>query len=50
MQLNYFYQLTDEKGIPKHEKTSPEIFEDGSLSHWPDGFFDEWDKAVDELF
>lgn len=48
--VNYFYQYVNEKGIPKHDKTSPEILEDGSLSNWPDGFFDEWDKAIDELF
>ncbi len=50
VQLNYFYQFIDKNGIPRHEKTSPEIFEDGSLSNWPDGFFDEWDKAIDALF
>lgn len=48
--LNYFYQYVDDKGILRHDKTSPQILEDGSLSNWPDGFFDEWDKAIDELF
>lgn len=48
--VNYFYQYMDEKGLPRHDKTSPQILEDGSLSNWPDGFFDEWDKAIDELF
>ena len=48
--LNYFYEFLDREGMPKHEKTSPEILQDGSLSDWPEGFFDEWDKAVDELF
>lgn len=48
--LNYFYQYMDDKGILRHDKTSPQILEDGSLSNWPDGFFDEWDKAIDELF
>jgi len=50
VKLNYFYQYIDDKGVPRHDKTSPEILEDGSLSNWPDGFFDEWDKAIDELF
>ena len=45
-----FYEYPSEEGIQKHEKTSPEILEDGSLSNWPEGFFDEWDKAIDELF
>lgn len=28
----------------------PVLQEDGRLSFWPDGFFDEWDKAIDEMF
>ncbi len=52
--LNYFFCITDnsnklEKKI-KHTKCSPVIMNDGSLSDWPDGFFDEWDKALEELF
>lgn len=54
IRLNYFYQKAQsdlslgEKVI--HQKCSPVILDDGSLSDWPDGFFDEWDKALDELF
>lgn len=50
VKVNYFYQYVDAKGMQRHEKTSPEILMDGSLSNWPEGFFDEWDKAIDELF
>jgi len=50
VKLNYFYIYEDENGMRKHDMTSPEILSDGSLSNWPDGFFDEWDKAVDSLF
>lgn len=49
VRLNYFYVLPDGKKII-HTKSSIAILEDGSLSSWPDGFFDEWDKAIDELF
>lgn len=28
----------------------PELKADGRLTFWPDGFFDEWDKAIDEMF
>ncbi|MDH3228604.1 MAG: DUF3696 domain-containing protein [Alphaproteobacteria bacterium] len=28
---------------------SPAINEQGRLSFWPDGFFDQWDKSLDEL-
>lgn len=51
VKLNYFNIYTDKvDGLTKHELTSPEILRDGSLSNWPEGFFDEWDKAIDLLF
>lgn len=50
VKLNYFYIYEDNDGMVKHDMTSPEILLDGSLSNWPDGFFDEWDKAIDSLF
>lgn len=46
----HYFGVYEEDGILKHEKTSPELLEDGSLSYWPEGFFDEWDKAIDLLF
>lgn len=36
------------KIIPAIE--NPILQSDGRLSFWPDGFFDEWDKAIDDLF
>ena len=45
VRLNYFYQ---NEGL--HDKACPMILLNGSLTSWPDGFFDEWDKAIDELF
>ena len=53
IRLNYFYRTIDKDaklGGQKHVKCSPMILEDGGLSAWPDGFFDEWDKALEELF
>lgn len=47
--LNYFYQAEFE-GKLIHDKASPVIQDNGSLSDWPEGFFDEWDLAIDELF
>ena len=53
VRLNYFYQelvkdaVLGEKEV--HKKCSPVLLEDGRLSDWPEGFFDEWDKALDEL-
>jgi predicted ATPase len=49
IRLNYFYQTTKNNKLI-HTKSSPAILDDGSLSDWPDGFFDEWEKAIDELF
>lgn len=28
----------------------PELKADGRLTFWPAGFFDEWDRAIDEMF
>ena len=28
---------------------SPEILQTGRLSYWPEGFFDQWDKSLDDL-
>lgn len=54
IRLNYFYQkVVSDLALGErvtHQKCSPVILDDGSLSDWPDGFFDEWDKALDELF
>lgn len=36
------------KIVPSIE--NPILRPDGRLSFWPDGFFDEWDKAIDNLF
>ncbi|MCI8664394.1 MAG: DUF3696 domain-containing protein [Hungatella sp.] len=36
------------KIVPVIEK--PVLKQDGRLSFWPEDFFDEWDKAIDELF
>lgn len=53
VKLFYFERkIVKEKGeeivLPIVEK--PVLQKDGRLSFWPDGFFDEWDKAIDEMF
>lgn len=45
VQLNYFRR--DESS--SISVSSPAIGADGMLSAWPEGFFDEWDMALDEL-
>lgn len=38
----------EQKIVPIIE--NPILKSDGRLSFWPEGFFDEWDKAIDDLF
>lgn len=39
---------SEDKIVPIIE--NPILNMDGRLSFWPDGFFDEWDRAIDDLF
>ena len=32
-----------------HDVENPQINQNGKLDYWPEGFFDEWDKALDQL-
>ena len=43
--LHYF----DRNDDGEIEVSSPEVGPDGMLSQWPQGFFDEWDRALDRL-
>jgi predicted ATPase len=45
-----FFEKVEINNNYKHRVLSPNINEDGRLDFWPEGFFDEWDKALDELF
>lgn len=46
--LMFFYK--DIKDDYKHKFITPKIEEDGKLDKWPEGFFDEWDKALFQFF
>jgi predicted ATPase len=41
----HYFKLT-QKGV---QTVSPVVSPSGMLSTWPDGFFDEWDRLLDEL-
>jgi predicted ATPase len=45
------YYLQRNKNNPEYviETKQPFIDENGRLDEWPEGFFDEWDKQIDEL-
>lgn len=47
VELSFFYK--DEKDDYSHKCVHPHIMQDGRLDCWPEGFFDEWDKALYEL-
>lgn len=47
VQIAFFYK--EEENGYRHAYTHPNILKDGRLDCWPDGFFDEWDKALYEL-
>lgn len=42
--LHYF-----RRGPRGVEIVTPSVGPDGMLSEWPDGFFDEWDRSLDQL-
>lgn len=53
VRLNFFYREEKKESQLKewdYKYENIEIMENGKLSHWPENFFDEWDKALEELF
>lgn len=46
----HFFEKQSSETETYHKITSPSIKSDGRLTMWPNGFFDEWDKALEELF
>lgn len=43
----FFFDAPDKKHTPRvHE---PCLDADGRIDNWPDGFFDQWDKSLEEL-
>lgn len=48
--VGLFYFDKENKGNHiEHSVKTPRINENGKLDYWPDGFFDEWEKALDEI-
>ena len=46
--IHYFVKEA-EKGRSVHKVVSPRIDRNGRIDTWPDGFFDEWDNALNHL-
>lgn len=50
-QVKTFFFTRENIGSGYHVNVyAPEIDNEGNIDIWPDGFFDEWDKALMELF
>ena len=45
----FFFDKAVRGDAAEHFVQTPEVLEDGRLSDWPEGFFDEWEKAQDEI-
>jgi predicted ATPase len=48
VQLNFFERWAKEGDIIT-KVVSPVIDQNGRIDHWPEGFFDEWEKSLDIL-
>jgi len=46
--IHYFSRI-EKEGRAITEIESPVIDRNGKLDHWPDGFFDEWEKSLERL-
>lgn len=46
--IHFFERSWDEQQIT-HDVISPSVDKNGRINRWPKGFFDEWDKSLDEL-
>ncbi len=45
--LHYFYRR---EGQSSHDVTQLRIYKDGGIDRWPEGFFDQYEKDLEELF
>lgn len=43
------YFFNNDSATISHGVESPKILDNGKFDFWPDGFFDEWEKALDEI-
>lgn len=48
--LVYFTANGRESGDYKHHILLPKLLQNGQIDQWPEGFFDEWDNSLLELF
>lgn len=46
----HYLQRPTQAGQISSEVISPRLDKEGSIDHWPEGFFDEWEKSLKQLF
>ena len=46
LKVHYFFEMKNDVGEQTHEKRMLTSDEEGRLSGWPSGFFDEWENPV----
>jgi predicted ATPase len=49
LKIHYFYEGKNEKGEQVHSRRTLTSDEEGKLSGWPAGFFDEWENNLNKL-
>jgi hypothetical protein len=45
----FYLQRQNEDAIHQSVIYQPKLDDDGRIDHWPKGFFDEWDKGLEQL-
>jgi len=45
----FFFDKVENNNSIEHVVKTPQINERGKIDYWPEGFFDEWEKALDEI-
>ncbi|MEB3359486.1 MAG: DUF3696 domain-containing protein [Synechococcales bacterium] len=45
----HFFERINQNNQVITKVVSPKVDRNGRINHWPDGFFDEWDKSLDAL-
>ncbi len=46
----HYFSRTEKNGRAQSVLESPVMDKDGRIDHWPAGFFDEWEKSLENLF
>lgn len=46
----HYFSRSDTQGRTKSDFESPTIDHNGRIDPWPEGFFDEWEKSLENLF